>query len=134
MIYPIALSLCSEDRALAGRLQRCFGLRRLGCYFYLSDRTRGALVFTKHLEVYSSAGCRIYLLRARSFQSKFPRFEIECGSALTQNLVVPLEQAVLRAVPNEYLFVRDPRWKWLPYRRQPDLTRIVDEAVAMLKP
>jgi hypothetical protein len=72
-------------------------------------------------------------LREASFLKEYPSFELKCGAALGCNLVVPMEPTLRARIPNEFLFVEDDGWTWLPYTLLPDQELITDMVLRMVR-
>jgi hypothetical protein len=131
MRYSVALSFCGMDAALAESLYFLFRSIGIGCHCYKMDNAIGGLILARHLEVYRQAHSRVYLLRRQSFASRYVRLEISCGNGLTNNVVVPVEAGLAVHIPNQFLFMTEMFWHWLPYREVIDQVSVV-RAIEML--
>lgn len=129
MRYLAAISFCEEDSAFAETIWSEFCQKRAGSYFYKKSPQFGPLLLGYHQSIYSNAHCRIYLLRRRSFIGKVVSFELLCGRGLKANIVVPIEPNISQEVPNDFLFVNDPSWKWLPHNFTGDAEAVVSFAL-----
>ena len=56
---------------------------------------------------------------------KIVSFELECGRGLSNNFVIPVERAMTKKIPNEFLFVSDPGWNWFPTKSNGSVEPIV---------
>jgi hypothetical protein len=114
MKFSIAISFCDEDTKFAEKLWLALKRRRAGSYYYKKDPKIGPLILGYHQSIYTNAYSRIYLLRNRSFVGKIVSFELLCGRGLSNNFVVPTEASVVNEIPNDFLFISDSGWNWLP--------------------
>ena len=55
-----------------------------------------------------------------------------CIGIVALNLVVPLEASLVANIPNDYLFVQDTSWSWLPYKHPVEQSGIIEAARALL--
>jgi hypothetical protein len=132
MIYAIAISFCEEDVELAHSIWSAFRAKMIATYFYKREANSRALILDRHLQIYCRSRCRIYLLRKASFGRRFPAFELQCGCGRDSNLVVPLEDSLVANIPNDYLFIHDASWIWLPNAHPVEQSRIIRRAQAIL--
>ena len=126
MIYPCAISLCSVDLTTAELVHDSLREKGIGTFYYRSTPLTDGFMLNQHADIYATATVRIYLLRERSFFSKYPAFELYCGRGKSNNIVVTLEQGTPYKVPNSYNFIFDDGWNWLSTDHGIDLAHVTD--------
>jgi hypothetical protein len=89
-------------------------------------------MLTKHQNVYSRAHCRVYLLGEQSFWKRYPSFELSCGNGLANNLAMPMQPDISKHIPNQFLFVKDSSWQWLPYKERTDESDVLHSVKTLL--
>lgn len=86
--------------------------RQIGCFFYKEREFPADLLRRAHIQLYSTARVRLYLLREMSFQREYTRLELRCGQACAGNIVVSLDGLSKENVPDEFAFMRESGWHW----------------------
>jgi hypothetical protein len=125
--YLCAISCCGEDAVLAARFARELQKQKSWGFFYRRDHLGYGLMLNAHSDIFAKALGRIYFLRSENYQRQYTRFELLCGRGRNVNIVVPTQGRSAALPPNEFAFVTDAGWEWLP-----DLAEITLQEIAAI--